>query len=252
MHFLYIHAGELEVLLQGKTLRLHSSCEILHHALNLGVDHGIRDLHGGILYCFLDCLSLFLCSCCFLFLLGQFLLDILFVLSKGLKLGNFACELVICFRKLFYSDCIYFAFEYGFFSCKALLMIVLRESNGNVFLLTDLGANQLILKARDEASGTDGQSIVLSFSALERNTVYGTVKVKFDDVAALNCSVIYIDGSGVVLSLLVNLFVDVLVSYLNVALLNLYAFVLAKGNFRFYSNFCGKDEGFSSFDLTSH
>ena len=97
-------------------------------------------------------------------------------------------------------------------------MIVLRESNGNVFLLTDLGADQLILKARDEASGTDGQSIVLSFSALERNTVYGTVKVKFDDVSALNCSVIYIDGSGVVLSLLVNLFVDVFLGYLNIAL----------------------------------
>ena len=131
-------------------------------------------------------------------------------------------------------------------------MIVLRESNGNVFLLTDLGADQLILKARDEASGTDGQGIVLSFAALERNTVYGTVKVKLDDVAVLNCSVIYIDGSGVVLSLLVNLFVDVFLGYFNIALLNLYAFVLAKGNFRFYSNFCGEDEGFASSRSESH
>ena len=128
-------------------------------------------------------------------------------------------------------------------------MIVLRESNGNVFVLTDLGTDQLILEARDEASGTDGQGVVLSFSASEGNAVYGTVKVKLDDVAALNCSVIYIDGSGVVLSFLVNLFVDMLVSYFNVALLNLYAFVLAKGNFRFHSNLCSEDEGFAGLDL---
>ena len=79
-------------------------------------------------------------------------------------------------------------------------MIILRESHIDIQLFAGFCAYQLIFKARNEASASYSQFIVLSFSALERYAIYTAVKVQFDDIAIFNASVIYIDGSGVLFS----------------------------------------------------
>ena len=113
-------------------------------------------------------------------------------------------------------------------------MVLLREGYIYVYFLTDLCTDQLIFKARDEAAGTDRQRIILSLSALERNTVYKALEVELDHIALLNCSVIYIDGSGVILALLIDSPVSTSssVTSTGVCLLYLYALVIAQSYFR--------------------
>ena len=95
------------------------------------------------------------------------LADVILVLSQCVELGNILGELVICCRKLFYLDLFYGALEYGrLCPARLCLMILLRESNVYFLLLTDLCTDQLILEARDEAAGTDGQGVILCLAAL--------------------------------------------------------------------------------------
>ena len=128
-------------------------------------------------------------------------------------------------------------------------MIILRESYVNIQFLIDLSADQLILKSRDKAVGTDGQVIILTFAAFESNTVNKAFEIQLDHIAALYCTVINVDGTRVLLLLFFQLSLDLFIAYGYVGLLNLYAFVLTKSNFRLNSYGSSKDKRFSGFNL---
>ena len=128
-------------------------------------------------------------------------------------------------------------------------MVLFRERYVDINVLTDLSANQLILKARDEAVGTDGQIVVLTFATVECNAVNETFKVQFDHIAVFYSTVIYVYCTGVFLLLFLKLSLDFLICYSKISFLNLYTFVLAQSNFRFHSYCCCKDKRFASFNL---
>ena len=128
-------------------------------------------------------------------------------------------------------------------------MVILRESYVNIHFLIDLSTDQLILESRDKAVGTDGQIIILTFAAFESNTVNKAFEIQLDHIAALNCTIIYVDGTGILFLLFFKFSLDLVIAYGYVSLLNLYAFVLTKSNFRLNSYGCSEDERFAGFDL---
>ena len=128
-------------------------------------------------------------------------------------------------------------------------MILLREGHVYFYFLADLSAYQLLLKARDKCAGTDGQRVIGSLAALECLSVNKALEVDDGHIAVLNCSVLYGDGSGVRLALLVELCCYFLISRCGVSLLYLDALVLAQGYFRLYCYFCGENEGLALLQL---
>ena len=128
-------------------------------------------------------------------------------------------------------------------------MILLREGHVYFYFLADLSAYQLLLKARDKCAGTDGQRVIGSLAALECLSVNEALEIDHGHIAVLNCSVLYGDGSGVCLALLVDLCVYFLIGRCSICLLYLDTLVLTQGNLRLYSYFCCEDEGLALLQL---
>jgi len=128
-------------------------------------------------------------------------------------------------------------------------MILLRESNVYFLLLTDLCADQLILKSRDEAAGTDRQGVILCLAALECLAVYKAFEIKLDDITLLYCSVIHVDHSGVVLAFFIYFFLYFLFGNFDYRFLHFNALVIAKCYSRLQSYFCCEDERLAFLDL---
>ena len=67
---------ELQILIHGQSLRLHSSCEIIDHLIYLGIQHSVRNLHGSVCYCCVYSCVFFCTFCCISFFLFQVFLDV--------------------------------------------------------------------------------------------------------------------------------------------------------------------------------
>ena len=65
-------------------------------------------------------------------------------------------------------------------------LILLGERDVDVKLLAGGVADDLILKAGDEAAAAQGQAVVLSLAALESNTVHKALEVDIRDIAVLS------------------------------------------------------------------
>ena len=128
-------------------------------------------------------------------------------------------------------------------------MVLSRECYVYFALFAGLLADELLLKVVDECMGTDRKRIVLSLAALESLSVYGTIEVDRYLIAILNASVFNCDQAGVFLSCALDLCLDIFLCNVRFCLLNLYALILAKSNFRLNSNLCCVDEGLSFLDL---
>ena len=76
-------------------MALHIAGILIYHVVQLGVDHRLRDLHGGVLYNSLYYAVLILRSGLFLLRLRQFRSHVSLVLLQGLKLGNLAGKLIV-------------------------------------------------------------------------------------------------------------------------------------------------------------
>ena len=85
--------------------------------------------------------------------------------------------------------------------------------------------------------------MIFTLAALKCNTVYKTFEI---DIAVLNSTVFYIDGSRIALALSVDLSVNLFIGHLNFDLVNLHTLVLAKSHFGLQSNLCCEDERLAS------
>ena len=97
--------------------------------------------------------------------------------------------------------------------------------------------------------GTDRKRIILSLAALESLSIYGTVEVDRYLVAILDTSVLNSDKAGVFLSCALDLCLDIFLCNLRFCLLNFYALVLSKSNFRLNSYYCCVNESLAFLDL---
>ena len=102
---------------------------------------------------------------------------------ESLELADIACQLIVDFRQNLSLNLVNLAFEERFLACQIFCLITFRESNVNVYFLTGFFSNQLILKTRDELSGTQLQVEVLCLAAVEVNAVYGTIKVQNNGIS---------------------------------------------------------------------
>ena len=227
-HLVNALACELEVLLHGKTLGLHSSCEIVKHLTCLCLDHCLRNIHLCILDHFIYCCIFFCTTCIFCFLLCQVLLNVFLVLSKCIKLRYILSEVIVKLRKLFCFDLLNIALEYSFFASQLFCLILLRECNLNFYVITCVSTNKLLLESRDEGVGTKCQRIVCSFTALECLTIYEALEINSCCIAVLCCTILNCDGSGVFLLLFLKLSLNFLVCYLCLRLRNLKSFIVTK------------------------
>ena len=92
--------------------------------------------------------------------------------------------------------------------------------------------------------GTDRKRIILSLSALKSLSVYGTVEIDRYLISILDTSVLNSDEAGVFLSCALDLCLDIFLCNLRFCLLDFYALVLAKSNFRLNSyNCCVNESG---------
>ena len=58
--------------------------------------------------------------------------------------------------------------ETGLFAFEVFSLIILRESDIDIFCFFGLHTDQLLFKARDEGMGTDDQVIVFTLAAVKR------------------------------------------------------------------------------------
>ena len=93
--------------------------------------------------------------------------------------------------------------------------------------------------------GTDRKRIILSLSALKSLSVYGTVEIDRYLISILDTSVLNSDKAGVFLSCALDLCLDIFLCNLRFCLLDFYALVLAKSNFRLNSYNCCVNESFA-------
>ena len=107
----------------------------------------------------------------------QVLLNVFFVLSKCIKLRYIFSKVIIKLRKLFSFNFLNIALEYSFFTSEFFSLILLRECNLNLFVITCLSTNKLLLESRDKCVGTKCQRVICSFTALECFSVYESLKV---------------------------------------------------------------------------
>ena len=159
-----VMTGELHVLIHRKTLR---SAVFLRSRLPFCLTCSVIIASGISICCVLYSLVQRPCSASRAlrqpsFFSSSFAADIILVLSQCIELGYILCELIVCCRKLLYLDLIYRTLEYCRLALELCCMILLREGNVYFYFFTDLCTDQLILKARDEAAGTDRQRIILS------------------------------------------------------------------------------------------
>ena len=100
-----------------QSLLHNAACKVISHLLSLKVNHWFRKIDLCISNCLLYSLIFFLSLSFVLFTLFDLSLYFCSVSIKCLSLlGNVRCELIIYFRKLFGSDCMYCTFEYSIFS----------------------------------------------------------------------------------------------------------------------------------------
>ena len=108
-----------------------------------------------------------------------------------------------------------------------ILGVVLGEGDVDVLLLTGLHADDLILKAGNEAARADLQLVVLALAALEGNAVVKALEVDDGGIALLDLAV---DGNeaGLTLGHLVQALLDVVRRDLDLFLHSAHALVLAQ------------------------
>ena len=138
------------------------------------------------------------------------------------------------------------ALEHCFLALKLFCMIILRESNVNVKVLFSLLADDLLFKAGNECSASDGKRMILTLAAFERNAVYRAFIVKYYLITFLYFA-IYAYHSGLSLKLLFDLVFDILIGNLCLKLLDLKALIFLKCCLGIKGNLCGKYERLANF-----
>ena len=130
-----------------------------------------------------------------------------------------------------------------------LRLIILGEGDLHLSLLTDLRTYKLLLKSRDESAGADCQGIVFSLAALKRLAVHKSFEIQRCHIAVLHGAVFHRDISCVVLTLSLNLHVDLLIGHRRLDLIHLYALVFAELYLRLKRNRCRKYKRLARLDL---
>ena len=127
-------------------------------------------------------------------------------------------------------------------------MILFGEGHVHFHVVSSLLSDELFLKGIDEGVGTDGQRVILALAAFKRFAVRKAFIIDHSHIAVFYRSV-HRNHSGVVLSLLVQVCVNLFVGNRHVGLRHFHTLIGAKRNFRLQSHFCRKDEGLSGLNL---
>ena len=127
-------------------------------------------------------------------------------------------------------------------------MVLLREGHVHFHIVAGLLSDELLLKGIDEGMGADGKGIVLTLSAFKRFAVRKAFIVDHGNVAVFYGTV-HGDHSGVVLSLLVQIRVNLFVGNRHIRLRYFHALISAQGNRRLQRHFSRENEGLSGLNL---
>src|SRR5699024_4274855 len=211
-HLLFRQSCELEVLLKCHALLHDAACKIISHLSCLQIYHRFRKIDLCICNCLLYNLILFLFFCLALFALFELSSHFSLIFFHRLAFfGNVGSELIVKLWKLFHFDRLHSTFEDSLFACKLFRLVFLRECHFHFSLFSDLGTDQLILKARDKRAGSDRQRIVLSLSAFKCSSIYKSLKIKGNLILVLNSPVCHIHCSCIALALFLDLCINFLV-----------------------------------------
>ena len=102
-------------------------------------------------------------------------------------------------------------FEHCGLACEVFLAVICGEGHVDIKLISDVLADNLILKAGNEAAGAESEIIFLSFAAFESDTVYKAFEIDDRDISVFCGTVGYFKHSAVGTSCLIDLTGDILV-----------------------------------------
>ncbi len=128
-------------------------------------------------------------------------------------------------------------------------MVLGRESDINLALLTDIFAHNLVFKCINKRMGTDLKLMIRTLSALKCNPVNKPFIIDCRDIAHGNCAILNCHGSRILFPRLVKLGGNLLVRHGDFLLFHLDALVLAKCHCRFYRNFRREDKSLALLHL---
>ena len=203
------------------------------------LNHNLRNLYSCVLSSLLDSLLALLGLSLALSSLLQVGADISLQLIQSLEGACLLGKLIIQGRQNLSLDALDSALEHCWLALQLLSVILLREGYVYILLLANLGADQLILKARNEAVGADLQRVVLALAAGKSLAINKALEVQGDEIIlchlgaflSLNHISLTIQHTGqlqlnclVINSILLNL--------------NLQALVLAQLNLRLLGSSC--------------
>ena len=103
--------------------------------------------------------------------------------------------------------------ENSILSGNFITCIVLRESNIDIKLCSDIFADQLLLKSLDKGTGTDRQILILCCTTVKCFPVNGSAIIKINDITILNRGLIGRFISRTVHQHLLCVFLNLIICY---------------------------------------
>ena len=95
------------------------------------------------------------------------------VLFQRFKLADVGGEIVVKLGKLLVRDRVDLYVENGVLALQVFGVVLHGEGDGDVLLLADVHADELLLKARDEGLGADHELLAFGRAAVELHAVHG-------------------------------------------------------------------------------
>ena len=128
-------------------------------------------------------------------------------------------------------------------------MIIRREGHLHLAVLSDFLADQLILKARDKAAGTDRKRLVFSLSAGKGLSIHKSLIVQVDHIVLLHRSIRNIHHPRIVVALFLDLGIYIFILYFRFRFGYFNSLVFAQSDRRLESHLGREDKGFALFNL---
>ena len=123
------------------------------------------------LYQLVDELIFQIVGCFLLLAFSQLLLQILFIISQGVKLADILYELIVYLGQFLHFNFMQLALEGSCLALQLLRLVILREGDVYFELVAGIMAHDLLLKAGDKLSAAQGQAVIFALAALERLTI---------------------------------------------------------------------------------
>src|SRR5699024_7863007 len=149
---------------------------------------GLRDLGGHVVDNLLDQVVFDLLVSLLGIVIGNTLADRILESVEGVILADIHREIVVESGQLLVLDLMKLDLEGGVLAGQFGSLILLRELDIDIKLLTGAVADDLLLKARDKGAAAKHEVVVLGLAALKCNAIDKAFEIDIDSIAVFGCT----------------------------------------------------------------